>query len=80
MYACPAEGCGKVFKDRFDNFKQHLRIHKDGKSTRTPYSEEAARLYDELRKQSKLRKRAHRNAAGEECFCSSCPSAERQSR
>ncbi|KAL2755307.1 hypothetical protein ACRALDRAFT_2041702 [Sodiomyces alcalophilus JCM 7366] len=80
MYACPADGCGKVFKDRFDNFKQHLRIHKDGKSTRTPYSEEAARLYDSLRKQSKLRKRAHRNAAGEECFCSSCPPAERQSR
>lgn len=77
MYACPAEGCGKVFKDRFDNFKQHLRIHRDGKSTRTPYSEEAAQLFDELRKQSKMRKRAHRNAAGEECYCSSCPTIDR---
>lgn len=55
IYTCPAEGCGKNFKDRFDNFKQHLNIHKLGKSTRTPYNEEAACLYDELCKQSKTR-------------------------
>ncbi|CRK15257.1 hypothetical protein BN1723_010596 [Verticillium longisporum] len=55
MHTCPADGCHKVFKDRFDNFKQHLRIHKDGKSTRTPYNEEAAQMYDELCKQSKTR-------------------------
>ncbi|KAH7347628.1 hypothetical protein B0T11DRAFT_143206 [Plectosphaerella cucumerina] len=54
-YQCPAEGCGKSFKDRFDNFKQHLNIHKSGKSARTPYSEAAAALHEELCKQSKTR-------------------------
>lgn len=54
-YCCPAEGCGKSFKDRFDNYKQHLHIHKIGKSARTPYNQAAAELYDKLCKQSKTR-------------------------
>ncbi|KAM0321361.1 hypothetical protein ACHAQA_010163 [Verticillium albo-atrum] len=66
MHTCPAVGCRKVFKDRLDNFKQHLRIHKNGKSTRTPCNEEAAQLYDKLCKYSKVRnvKKGSRTAKG----------------
>ncbi|WQF82335.1 Putative Zinc finger C2H2-type [Colletotrichum destructivum] len=57
LYTCPATNCNHVFKERRDNFVSHLLLHKQGKSSRTPYNERAAKLYDEMCLQSKSRKR-----------------------
>ncbi|KAF6822019.1 C2H2 finger domain-containing protein [Colletotrichum plurivorum] len=57
LYTCPATNCNHVFKERRDNFVSHLLLHKQGKSSRTPYNEKAAKLYDEMCLQSKSRKR-----------------------
>ncbi|GJC83596.1 hypothetical protein ColLi_06434 [Colletotrichum liriopes] len=57
LYTCPATNCNHVFKERRDNFVSHLLLHKQGKSSRTPYNEKAAKMYDEMCLQSKSRKR-----------------------
>ncbi|GKT56434.1 zinc finger protein odd-paired-like [Colletotrichum tofieldiae] len=52
LYTCPATNCNHVFKERRDNFVSHLLLHKQGKSSRTPYNEKAAKMYDEMCLQS----------------------------
>ncbi|KAI8208325.1 C2H2 type master regulator of conidiophore development brlA [Colletotrichum sp. SAR 10_65] len=63
LYTCPATNCNHVFKERRDNFVSHLLLHKQGKSSRTPYNEKAAKLYDEMCLQSKSRKRVKTGSA-----------------
>ncbi|TEA15847.1 C2H2 type master regulator of conidiophore development brlA [Colletotrichum sidae] len=63
LYTCPATNCNHVFKERRDNFVSHLLLHKQGKSSRTPYNEKAAKMYDEMCLQSKSRKRVKTGSA-----------------
>lgn len=57
-YECPAATCGRTFKGRRDNFKTHLLLHIEAKSTRTPYDDKAAKCYDEMFLQKKKRRKS----------------------
>ncbi|KAH0423732.1 hypothetical protein CcaCcLH18_11983 [Colletotrichum camelliae] len=57
-YKCPAAKCSSTFKGRRDNFKSHLLLHIQGKSTRMSYDEKAVKCYNEMFLQKEKRRKS----------------------